>query len=136
MSIGTLKAEQLSSKVILTCESCSYKTSQHRPSKARQKLAAHMTGHSNVQKEPTGPTDAQEGLDSEGGHSAPEAEGVDDNGEYSSQQMLTDGECNDQVPQQGGLNPSVVAHQVLSQPLQGKERIQTEVSKGQLQLAK
>ena len=97
MSIGTLKAEQLSSKVILTCESCSYKTSQHRPSKARQKLAVHMTGHSNVQKEPTGPTDAQEGLDSEGGHSAPEAEGVDDNGEYSSQQMLTDSECNDQV---------------------------------------
>ena len=61
MSIGSVKAEQLSSKVILTCESCSYKTSQHRPSKARQKLAAHMTGHSNVQKEPTGPTDVQEG---------------------------------------------------------------------------
>ena len=29
MSIGTLKAEQLSSKVILTCESCSYKTTRH-----------------------------------------------------------------------------------------------------------
>ena len=48
----------------------------------------------------------QEGLDSEGGHSAPEAEGVDDNGEYSSQQMLTDSECNGQVPQQGVMTKS------------------------------
>ena len=80
-----------------------------------------MAGHLNAQKEPMGPTDVKEGLDSEGGHSAPEAEGVDVNGEYSSQQMLTDSECNDQVPQQGGLNPSVVAHQVLNTVDQSRE---------------
>ena len=52
---------QLSSKIVLQCESCSFKTSQLKPSKARQRLAAHVASHSKDQKDPMGPTDVQEG---------------------------------------------------------------------------
>ena len=62
---------QLSSKIVLQCESCCFKTSRLSPSIARQKLAAHMAGHLKAQKEPMEPTDVKEGLDREGDHSVP-----------------------------------------------------------------
>ena len=71
---------QLSGKIVLQCESCCYKTSRLRPCKARQRLASHVASHSNVQKEPKGPTEVHEGLDSEGDNSVPEAGDVGDNG--------------------------------------------------------